>query len=51
MLGGGGGHTHMHGHMENINVITNSKQRVTDAATQPRAIQSEQLLTPHPPKR
>ncbi len=41
--------THTHGHMENINIITNSKQQVMGAATQPRVIQSEHPLT-HSPK-
>lgn len=35
--------------MENINIITNSKQQVMGAATQPRVIQSEHPLT-HSPK-
>lgn len=35
--------------MEDINVITNSKRRVTGAVTQPRVIQSERPLT-HSPK-
>ncbi len=35
--------------MENINIITNSKQQVMGAATQPEVIQSEHLLT-HSPK-
>lgn len=40
---------HTHGHMENINIITKSKQWVTSAATRPRVIQSEHPLT-HSPK-
>lgn len=41
--------TRTHGHMENINIITKSKEQVRTAATQPWVIQSEQ---PHhtPPK-
>lgn len=35
-------------HMENINVITNSKQQVMGAATQPQVIQSQHLLTLSP---
>lgn len=35
--------------MENINIITNSKQRVMGAVTQPWVIQSEHPLT-HSPK-
>ncbi|KAK5847611.1 hypothetical protein PBY51_016725 [Eleginops maclovinus] len=38
-----------HHHMEHINIITNSKQRVMGSATQPGVIQSEQPLT-HSPK-
>lgn len=43
-------HAHTtHGHMEDINIITNSKQQVMGAATQPGVIQSEHPLT-HSPK-
>lgn len=34
--------------MENINIITNSKQQVMGAATQPQVIQSEHPLTYFP---
>lgn len=34
--------------MENINMITNSKQQVTGAATQPQVIQSEHPLSHSP---
>lgn len=40
--------THTHGHMENINIITNSKQQVMGAATQPQVIQSQHPLTHSP---
>lgn len=40
---------HTHSHMENINIITNSKQQVMGTATQPQVIQSEHPLT-HSPK-
>lgn len=36
---------HSRGHMENINIITNSKQWVMGTATLPRVIQSQHPLT------
>ena len=41
--------TQAHGHMEDINIITNSKQGVNGEVTQPLVIQSEQPLI-HSPK-
>ncbi len=48
MLGDTHKSTHTHGHMENINIITNSKQQVMGAATPPGVIQSEYPVTSFP---
>lgn len=42
--------TRTHGHMENINIITKSKEQVRTAATQPWVIQSEHPQHTPPPK-